>query len=130
MATDGTSISLTPIERGDANPSIHHTETDETSTPSVYVDISAEEEPATPPSPSPPPAESTTITEVDPNAFKVIILLASSGYRTQISINRSLLEKESSVDREGFLVSQLKYVLWKDWPSGTSALAIRSGFSS
>jgi len=53
----------------------------------------------------------------DPNAFKITILLASSGNRTQLSINRSFLEKASLVEGDGFLVSQLKNAIWKDWPS-------------
>lgn len=61
----------------------------------------------------------SSLCESDPKAFKITILLASSGYRTQISINRSFLEKESSVEGEGFLISQLKTAIWKDWPSGT-----------
>jgi len=58
------------------------------------------------------------IADNDPSAYKITILLASSGYRTQISINRSFLEKASSVEAEGFLISQLKNAIWKDWPSG------------
>jgi hypothetical protein len=71
----------------------------------------------TPQSPSHTTRESN-ISEIDPNAFKITILLASSGYRTQISINRSFLEKSSIVEADGFLVSQLKNAIWKDWPSG------------
>jgi len=62
----------------------------------------------------------SALTEVDPNAFRITILLASSGYRTHISVNRSFLEKASSVDGDGFLISQLKTAIWKDWPSGIS----------
>src|SRR5579859_814364 len=61
----------------------------------------------------------SNISEIDPNAFRITILLASSGYRTQISVNRSFLEKASVNEGEGFLVSQLKNAIWKDWPSGT-----------
>lgn len=71
----------------------------------------------TPQSPSHTARESN-ISEIDPNAFKITILLASSGYRTQISINRSFLEKSSIVEADGFLVSQLKNAIWKDWPAG------------
>jgi hypothetical protein len=60
----------------------------------------------------------SNISEIDPNAFKITILLASSGYRTQISINRSFLEKSSIVEGDGFVISQLKNAIWKDWPSG------------
>jgi hypothetical protein len=60
----------------------------------------------------------SNISEIDPNAFKITILLASSGYRTQISINRSILEKSSTVEGDGFLISQLKNAIWKNWPSG------------
>jgi hypothetical protein len=60
----------------------------------------------------------TPQTERDPNAYRITILLASSGYRTHISVNRSLLEKASLNDCDGFLVSQLKNALWKDWPAG------------
>jgi len=63
------------------------------------------------------------ISQVDPNAFKITILLASSGYRTQISINQSFLEKASVVEGDGFLVSQLKTAIWKDWPSGSPLVA-------
>jgi hypothetical protein len=63
----------------------------------------------------------SNISEIDPNAFRVTILLASSGYRTQISVNRSFLEKASITEGEGFLISQLKNALWKDWPSGLYA---------
>jgi len=66
------------------------------------------------------------ISEIDPNAFKIIILLASSGYRTQISVNRSFLEKASSVEGEEFLVSQLKTAIWKDWPSGTNCVVVKN----
>jgi hypothetical protein len=62
----------------------------------------------------------SALTEVDPNAFRITILLASSGHRTHISVNRSFLEKASSVDGDGFLISQLKTAIWKDWPSGIS----------
>ena len=72
---------------------------------------------STPQSPCHTPQESN-ISEIDPNAFKITILLASSGYRTQISINRSFLEKSSTVEGDGFLISQLKNAIWKDWPSG------------
>ena len=71
----------------------------------------------TPQSPSHSGRESN-ISEIDPNAFKITILLASSGYRTQISINRSFLEKSSIVEGDGFVISQLKNAIWKDWPSG------------
>jgi hypothetical protein len=115
MATAVTSTTLTPLDRETPpRPSIQST-AEETPTASIH---DLPHEPATPTSPTATQPESTTITEPDPNAFKVTILLASSGYRTQISVNRSLLEKESSVEGEGFLVSQLKNVLWKDWPSG------------
>jgi hypothetical protein len=79
----------------------------------------------------PPPRPSLTqtsrresnITEIDPNAFKITILSAASGYRTHISVNRELLEKaESPVDGDGFLVGQLKNAIWKDWPSGMTML--------
>jgi len=60
----------------------------------------------------------SNITEIDPNAFKITILSAASGYRTHISVNRELLEKAaSSVEGDGFLVSQLKNAIWRDWPS-------------
>lgn len=65
----------------------------------------------------------SNISEIDPNAFRVTILLASSGYRTQISVNRSFLEKASVNEGEGFLVSQLKNAIWKDWPSGMDCVA-------
>lgn len=64
----------------------------------------------------------SNISEIDPNAFKITILLASSGYRTQISINRSFMEKASAVEGDSFLVSQLKNAIWKDWPTGTLPL--------
>ena len=72
---------------------------------------------AEPQSPSQSRQESN-ISEPDPNAFKITILLASTGYKIQLSINRSFLEKASSVDADGFLISQLKTAIWKDWPSG------------
>jgi hypothetical protein len=64
--------------------------------------------------------QDSNISETDPNAFKITILLASTGYKALLSINRSFLEKASSVDVDGFLVSQLKAAIWKDWPSGIS----------
>jgi hypothetical protein len=64
----------------------------------------------------------SNISQIDPNAFKITILLASSGYRTQVSINRSLMEKASAVEGDSFLVSQLKNAIWKDWPTGTLPL--------
>ena len=68
----------------------------------------------------------SNITEIDPNAFKITILSAASGYRTQISVNRELLEKAaSSVEGDGFLVSQLKNAIWKDWPSGIALSVYR-----
>jgi hypothetical protein len=61
----------------------------------------------------------SNIIEIDPNAFKITILSAASGYRRQISVNRELLEKAASaVEGDGFLVSQLKNAIWTDWPSG------------
>ena len=61
----------------------------------------------------------STISEIqDPNAFKVVVLLASSGYRTSLSINRSFMEKMSIVEGDGFTIAQLKSAIWKDWPSG------------
>src|SRR5271156_3833808 len=63
----------------------------------------------------------SNITEIDPNAFKITILSAASGYRKQISVNRELLEKAaSSVEGDGFLVGQLKNAIWTDWPSGST----------
>ena len=66
----------------------------------------------------------STIHKPDPNAFKITILLASSGYRTHISINRAFLEKASLHEGDDFLVSQLKNALWKDWPAGMSPFHI------
>ena len=60
----------------------------------------------------------STISDSDPNAFKITILLASSGYRTHLIINRSFLEKASLIEGDAFSVNQLKIALWKDWPSG------------
>lgn len=68
------------------------------------------------------------IAENDPSAYKITILLASSGYRTQISINRSFLEKASLVGGDGFLVGQLKNAIWKDWPSGGPFILDRAYF--
>ena len=86
----------------------------------------AEQEQLSPlPQPSLPQASrrESNITEIDPNAFKITILSAASGYRTHISVNRELLEKaESPVDGDGFLVGQLKNAIWKDWPSGITML--------
>jgi hypothetical protein len=65
----------------------------------------------------------SNISEIDPNAFRITILLASSGYRTQISVNRSFLEKASVNEGDGFLVSQLKNAIWKDWPTGMNCVA-------
>jgi hypothetical protein len=79
----------------------------------------------TPQSPSDTQPESN-ISEIDPNAFKITILLASSGYRTQISINRSFLEKSSTVEGDRFLISQLKNAIWKDWPSGVTKYNIHA----
>lgn len=87
------------------------------SAPSTEPSPTEDPPPQTPQSPSRNRPE-LNISENDPNAFKVTILLASSGYRTQVSINRSFLEKSSIVGGDGFLVSQLKNAIWKDWPSG------------
>ena len=65
----------------------------------------------------------SNVSEIDPNAFRVTILLASSGYRTHVSVNRSFLEKASINEGEGCLVSQLKDAIWKDWPSGMDCVA-------
>ena len=76
-----------------------------------------------PPTPLSQASRESNIAEIDPNAFKITILSAASGYRTQISVNRELLEKQSSpVDGDGFLVGQLKNAIWKDWPSGIMIL--------
>ena len=97
------------------------TDVDNTSSPTQSTETAylAEESLSQPPPPSPSRTRrESNISETDPNAFKITILLASSGYRTQITINRSFLEKSSTVDGDGFLVSQLKNALWKDWPAG------------
>jgi len=57
----------------------------------------------------------------DPNAFRITILLASSGYKTRISVNRAFLEKASLHEGDGFPVGALKSAIWKDWPSGIKA---------
>jgi hypothetical protein len=70
-----------------------------------------------------PPANlrrTSTLADPDPNAFRITILLASSGYRSHISVNRAFLEKASLHEGEGFPVSVLKSAIWKDWPSGNS----------
>jgi hypothetical protein len=81
-----------------------------------------EHPPATEPQRQSPPRvrRESNINVADPHAFKITILLASSGNRTQLSINRSSLEKASLVEGDGFLISQLKNAIWKDWPSGIS----------
>ena len=73
-----------------------------------------------PESPSLPRRQSSNVHDSDPNAFRITILLASSGYRTHISVNRAFLEKASLHEGDGFPVSALKTALWKDWPSGMS----------
>jgi hypothetical protein len=89
----------------------------------IPIPTAAEPSQSRPESPPPPLRPvSTTIAEPDPNAYRITILLASSGYRTQISVNRALLEKSAIHDGDGFLVSQLKNALWKDWPSGIPSL--------
>ena len=127
MTTTGTSNALPSTEPvTTASTSIvtdvdksNTTTTATTAPPPPPLLLSTEAIPEEPPqSPSRTRRESH-ISEIDPNAFKVTILLASSGYRTQISVNRSFLEKASFGEGDEFLVSQLKNAIWKDWPSGT-----------
>jgi hypothetical protein len=122
MPTTATSNTLSSAELAVSNtsPSIQ-TDVDKSDAPPSTPPLSsAEEIPSaeSPQSPSSAIRGESNINEIDPNAFKITILLASSGYRTQISVNRSFLEKASSIEGDGFLVSQLKNAIWKDWPTG------------
>lgn len=128
-ATSTTVSSMDPvITAADDNTTSIQSDVDKTNSttttappPPLSTEAIPVEEP--PPSPSHIRRESN-ISEIDPNAFKITILLASSGYRIHISVNRSFLEKTSSVEGDGFLVSQLKNAIWKDWPSGIYILRV------
>ena len=119
-SVDETTLSSTAEPTGIPPP--HQETVDKQPQPSLEPDAS-EQEQLPPTSRSQVSRRESNITEIDPNAFKITILSAASGYRTQISVNRELLEKaESPVEGDGFLVSQLKNAVWKDWPSGITTL--------